>query len=185
MDNKKVRKKKVSVSEKKISKRKDKQMRPVPTIRIFGYGSLLNEENVQSRLSGKTFTMQPGKLTGYQRTFSKWGRGHVYLTLRRMMGNVEVEGVLIDVDPIGFAILTRYEPGYELVEVTTLMLDYPSDSPRVYCYIGESLKEIPPEIAKIRRSYLDKCLGGVASEKHSQWLEETHIPKGVVIAEED
>jgi len=159
-------------------------MHPVPIIRIFGYGSLLNKENVQTRLSDQAFAVQPGKLTGYQRTFSKRGREHVYLTLRRMEG-MSVEGTLIDVDPIGFAILTRHEPGYDLVDVTRSMIDYPSDSPRVYCYIGASLKEIPSEIARIRRSYLDKCLGGVAPEKHSQWLKETHIPEGVVIAEED
>lgn len=160
-------------------------MLAAPTIRIFGYGSLLNLQNIRTRLSGKArFVLQSGELTGYQRTFSKWGRGHVYLTLRQM-GEMSVEGVLIDVNPIGFAILTRYEPGYELVDVTRSMVDYPSDSPRVYCYIGEALKEIPPEIAKIRRSYLDTCLGGVPSEKHDQWLKETHIPEGVVIAEED
>lgn len=171
---------------KRISSREGKQMRPVPTIRIFGYGSLLNLQNIRTRLLAKTrFEVQSGELTGYQRTFSKWGRGHVYLTLRRMMGNVRVEGTLIDVDPIGFAILTRHEPGYELVDVTSLMLEYPSDSPRVYCYIAESLKEIPQEIVKIRRSYLNTCLGGVPPEKHEQWLHETHIPDGVVIAEED
>ncbi|MEK7099012.1 MAG: hypothetical protein AAB916_00670 [Patescibacteria group bacterium] len=109
----------------------------------------------------------------------------MYLTLRRMMGRVVVEGKLIDVDPIGFAVLTRYESGYELVDVTMLMLDYPSDAPRVYCYIGEELKEIPPEMAKIRRSYLTTCLGGVPPEKHEQWIKETHIPEGVAIAEED
>lgn len=160
-------------------------MHPVPTIRIFGYGSLLNLQNIRTRLSGKArFEAQSGELAGYQRTFSKWGRSHVYLTLRQMEG-MSVEGALIDVNPIGFAILTRYEPGYELVDVTRKIADYPSDSPRVYCYIGESLKEIPPEVAKIRRSYLDRCLGGVPSEKHDQWLKETHIPEAVVIAEED
>ena len=157
----------------------------VPSIRIFGYGSLLNKDNVRERLSGRSFDIQTGRLTGYQRTFSKRGRGHVYLTLRRMMGDVEVGGVLIDVDPIGFAVLTRYEPGYDLVDVTNLMLDYPEGSPHVYCYIGESLAVIPPEIAKIRGSYLQKCLRGVPQEKHFQWMCETHIPKGVVIAAED
>ncbi len=158
--------------------------RTIPTIRIFGYGSLLNEDTVRERLAGKAFTAQPGILAGYQRTFSKWGRGHVYLTLRQM-GGMSVEGTLIDVDPIGFTVLTRYEPGYELVDVTRSMVDYPSDGPSIYCYIGDVLKEIPPEMAKIRRSYLDKCLGGVVPEKRKQWLRETHIPEGVVIAEED
>lgn len=159
-------------------------MRETPVIRIFGYGSLLNEKNVRTRLSGRAFTMRPGTLGGYQRTFSKWGRSHVYLTLRPIEG-VTVEGVLIDVDPVGFAILTRYEPGYELVEITRGLADYGPDQPSAYCFIGGSLKEIPPEIAKIRRSYLDMCLGGVSPEKRDQWLRETHIPKGVVIAEDD
>ncbi len=108
----------------------------------------------------------------------------MYLTLRQMQG-MAVEGTLIDVDPIGFAILTRYEPGYELVDITRSMADYPADAPRVYCYIGDSLNEIPPETRKIRRTYLDTCLGGVPPKRHSRWLEETHIPEGVIIAEED
>ena len=159
-------------------------MHTIPVIRIFGYGSLLNEDNVRERLGQREFTTWPGTLVGYQRTFNKWGRGHVYLTLRRD-GAMKVEGVLIDVDPIGLAVLTRHEPGYDLVDVTASMGGYPSDAPRVYCYIGEELKEIPPEMAKIRRSYLATCLGGVPLEKHEQWMKETHIPESVTIAEED
>lgn len=156
----------------------------IPSIRIFGYGSLLNVQNVRERLAGRKFVSRPGMLGGYQRTFSKWGRGHVYLTLRRDEA-MSVSGVLIDVDPIGFAILTRYEPGYDLVDVTGNMMRYDVSSPRVYCYIGESLAVIPPEIAKIRGSYLTKCLGGVSPEKHGAWMRETHIPEGVVIVAED
>ena len=106
------------------------------------------------------------------------------MTLRRDE-NMSVEGVLIDVDPIGFAILTRYESGYDLVDITENMMGYNVSYPHVYCYIGASLAEIPPEIAKIRGSYLRKCLGGVRQEKHFQWMCETHIPEGVVIAAED
>lgn len=156
----------------------------VPMIRLFGYGSLLNTSNVRARLGERLSVIQPGVLSGFQRSFSKRGRDHLYLTLRPAEGAV-VEGVLIDVDPIGFAILTRYEPGYDLVDVTDRMSGYNPDEPRVYCYIAPELKEIPPEVAKIRRSYLTTCLGGVPSEKHDRWMHETHIPPDVVIAEED
>ena len=159
-------------------------MELVPMIRLFGYGSLLNEENVRSRLGDREFAFQPGMLIGYQRSFTKWGRSHVYLTLR-LDDEMLVEGVLIDVDPIGLAILTRHESGYDLVDVTSHVADSSVYSPHVYCFIGESLKAIPPEIAKIRGSYVRTCLGGVAPDKHRQWIFETHIPEGVTIVAED
>lgn len=167
-------------------KRKGERMRPVPIIRVFGYGSLMSVRNLQQRLEKKITrsVFRLGKLKGWQRSFSKGGRDHVYLTLRKVAGIV-TDGVLIDVTPPELAVLARHESGYALLDVTEGMVDYAPTDPPVYCFIAEPLEVIPEKISKIRRSYINTCLEGVPLADHKKWLAESCIPEGVIIAEED
>lgn len=161
-------------------------MRQVPIIRVFGYGSLMSVRNLQQRLERKITrsVFRLGKLKGWQRSFSKGGRDHVYLTLRKVAG-IATDGVLIDVTPPDLAVLTQHEPGYILLDVTEDMADYAPIDPPVYCFIAKPLETIPLKIFKIRRSYINICLERIPLAEHKKWLAESHIPEGVIISEED
>ena len=158
-------------------------LQPVPIIRIFGYGSLLNEKTIQRRLPGQKIVSR-ATLGGYQRTFRKLGNDHVYLTLRRRT-NSTVIGTLIDVSPPELAILTCSEPGYTLADITDDMLDNTSTSPRVYCFIAPPVEIVPDHLKSIRRSYLKTCLDGLPEEERERWFKEIEIPEGVAVAEDE
>lgn len=154
-----------------------------PIIRIFGYGSLLNEKTIQRRLPGQKIVRR-ATLGGYQRTFRKLGNDHVYLTLRRQEDSA-VTGTLIDVSPPKLTVLTRSEPGYTLVDVTSDMRDYPSEEPRIYCFIAPPVEVVPDHLKSIRESYLKTCLDGISQEERQKWMDETEIPEGVTVVEDE
>lgn len=155
-------------------------------VRVFGYGSLLNPKTLRERFDGKITA--DATLRGYQRTFRKEGREHLYLTLREIEpdGN-GVWGTLFDVTLPGFAKLARTEPGYDLLDVTDGLAGYPADAPQAWCFIAPPLgdEKIPPAKMRIRRSYLNRCLGGVPEPERELWLAETEIPSGVTIDEDE
>jgi len=155
-----------------------------PIIRVFGYGSLLSEKTIQRRLPGQKIVRR-ATLDGCQRTFRKLGNNnHVYLTLRRDP-HFSVTGALIDVSPPELAALTRSEPGYILVDITLDMRDYPPQEPRVYCFIAPPVEVVPNHLKSIAGSYIKTCLDGVPPEERRKWLEETEVPEGVTIAEDE
>lgn len=153
-------------------------------IRIFGYGSLLSPKTLKDRFDGKI--LANATLFGYKRTFRKDGRNHMYLTVRPASGG-GVWGTLFDVTLPQLVKLARTEPGYDLVDITIGLLGYPADAPQVWCFIAPALKdsEIPQEKARIRRSYLDRCLSGIPEPERERWLKETEIPSGVTIDEDE
>lgn len=157
--------------------------RSVPIIRLFGYGALANPLGVGLRL-GHGFVMEEATLQGYRRSFTKPGRTHLYLTLCSYpLG--KVRGLLIDCPPSDFALLARPEHGYNLLEITDSLENYPEDEPRVYCFIAPSLDQIPVDLRRIRRSYIAACTSHLSAHDQVVWREETHIPPGVTIDEDE
>lgn len=159
----------------------------VRQVRIFGYGSLLNPKTLKERFGGEI--SGHATLGGYERTFRKEGRSHLYLTIQEV--NSEswsgVRGTLFDVTLPGLVKLGRTEPGYDLVDITDDLDGYPADAPPVWCFIAPPLEdgEIPLDKARIRRSYLNRCLAGIPETERKLWLTETEIPRGVVIDEDE
>lgn len=160
-------------------------MMQAPVIRIFGYGSLMNEKNLVKRApSGRR--VRWATLAGYEGVFAKPGNTHVYLTIAKKAGE-QVFGALVDVDPPGLAALTKNEPGYELVDVTASVVEtdgkeYPPTEPRVYSYIAPVATRIRGDLAYIRRSYIEKCTVELPPPIRERWLAKlVTIPKGVKI----
>ncbi|MDO8474179.1 MAG: gamma-glutamylcyclotransferase family protein [bacterium] len=134
---------------------------------VFGYGSLLNELEVQRTLPGKAI-FGHATLIGWRRKFNKGGLDHRYLNLVPANSEVrQVEGTLIEVTPAELAALARREPGYEMVDVTSQVVAPPEDSV-VLAFIAPSFEKL-----LVRRSYLERIRPGVPPEEWEQWLQET------------
>lgn len=157
-------------------------MQKIQKIRILGYGSLLNPEEVGRRIDEKIAGYVD--LAGYTRTFRKLGRTHLYLTLKPSESNGLIRGSLIDVTPAGLVKLAQREFGYELVEVTSKIKDYPAGDPPVWCFIAPPSEEISEQLLKIRKDYLECCLEGIPPEERKRWLEQSEIPPGVQITDD-
>lgn len=132
---------------------------------VFGYGSLLNEAEVQRTLPGKTISGR-AVLRGWRRKFSKSGLSHRYLSLVKAEGR-EIRGTLIEVTEEELALLEKREPGYKKVDVTVQLVSPPEDA-TVLAFIAPPFEELP-----IRQSYLERIRPGVPPEEWEAWLEET------------
>ncbi|MDO8663642.1 MAG: gamma-glutamylcyclotransferase family protein [Candidatus Wildermuthbacteria bacterium] len=136
---------------------------------VFGYGSLMNKESLQSTLPGKKIYGW-AVLRDWRRKFNKPGLDHKYLNLVPADGNVQqTEGVLIEVTPEELAILKKREGGYKIVDVTKQIVDLPKDAV-VVAFIAPAFESLP-----IRKSYLEKVLASLPPEKRGQWLAETDL----------
>ena len=157
--------------------------RPVPKIRLFGYGSLMSEKNLRARAP----SAQPvawARASGWRAFFAKVGTNHVYLTIAPTGGELDITfGRLIDVDPPALAVLAQHEPGYRLVDVTDAIRDA-GERETTFAFIAE-VEPIPPAKARIKRSYINKCMAELPLEIREEWLARWGaIPEGVTIDED-
>ena len=144
---------------------------------VFGYGSLMNAESLQTTLPEKQITSWT-TLQGYRRAFNKAGRrGHRYLNLKPDPTS-HVTGVLVKVTEDELEALKRREEGYNMVDVTEQIEATPSADAVVYAFIAPPFNEL-----KISGSYLKKVLAALPLEEQEQWLKETDF-EGAEIDEE-
>jgi hypothetical protein len=154
------------------------------TIRLFGFGSLMNEKALQER-APQACRVRWAKLKGYEAIFTKIGSHHVYLTIAKKDGR-NVFGALIDVDPAGLEILKAHEPGYSLIGLTPSVCETDGSPYRealpVYSFVAPVPRYIPEQLRTIRRSYIDKSMAELPPEIRERWLEDwVRIPGGIVI----
>lgn len=134
---------------------------------VFGYGSLLNEEDLAKTLPGKTISGH-AILKGWRRKFNKGGLTHRYLNLVPSgPGTYGVKGTLIEVTPQELAALAKREPGYNMVDVTEQIVAPPEDAV-ILAFIAPPFEELP-----VRRTYLERIRAGVRPEEWEQWLKDT------------
>jgi len=149
---------------------------------VFGYGSLMNEEDLQRTLPRKTITCR-AILKGWRRKFNKEGRKgtHSYLNLVPVNPGdriQQVEGVLIKVNSENLDSLKKREEGYHLIDVTSQIITTPKNA-LILTFIAlspVSSSKKPP----IPRSYLKRCLVDFLPEEQERWLQETDFDEAKI-----
>ncbi len=137
---------------------------------VFGYGSLMNLQSLKKTLPGKTIA-QRAHLIGYRRKFSVLIPQKNCLALNIIPEKDSVvEGVLIQISDVDLGYLKKREIGYICTDVTVDIREYVDG--RVFTFIAPE-REHPD--AKILKSYLETCLGGVPADMRDQWLKETIV----------
>lgn len=115
-----------------------------------------------------------GVLRGYRRVCNMPVNGFSYLNLE-LNSEAQVSGILIAVSEEELEMLRRRERGYECIDVTESVDS--SVSGIIYTFAALMLQEcgLPTP-----RSYLATCLVGVLEEDRDVWLNETHLPSGIL-----
>ncbi len=135
---------------------------------IFGYGSLMNPMSL-ARTLPREHTFHPALLPGYKRRMNLRYKEHVFLNIVPREGSV-VDGLLIPINENELETLKIREQGYECVDITSLLHDKVDGT--AYTFIAPDVSY--PDLT-IKRSYILRCLGGVAPERHGEWLADTII----------
>ena len=95
------------------------------TIRIFGYGSLINEESLR-RTVPNAFNLFPAKVKGFVRVFnlptqrkrcSEKGCPIAVLNIEKSEWNQEINGLCFEMNVEEFDALQERERSYELIEI--------------------------------------------------------------------
>lgn len=149
---------------------------------LFAYGSLMNDANLAKRF-GISIEELPERtrvhLRGYRRIFDKPGRTHFYLNLAEDPTAL-VEGVVFPVNTDQLVHLAKFEPGYELADVTAHLHIHSSTLPLplpIRAFIWHPL-------TKIRQSYIDLCTAHLTPEEREEWIADSIIPDGVEIEDD-
>jgi gamma-glutamylcyclotransferase (GGCT)/AIG2-like uncharacterized protein YtfP len=98
---------------------------------LFGYGTF-RKAVWRDAILGAQYRAQPATLRGYRRI----GCGSGYLSLRETVVDVGlIEGVLIELDELGWQIADRWEevPKYHRVEVSVNTMHGPVDAFAYFC----------------------------------------------------
>src|SRR3989344_765344 len=139
-------------------------------IYVFGYGSLMNIQSLQRTLPRKTIARR-AHLVGYRRKFGVYMPQAKCLALNIIPEKDSVvEGVFIEVSDADIEYLKKREIGYNCTDVTDNIRE--NVDGHVFTFIAPD-RDHPD--AKIFKSYLETCLGGVPTEMRDQWLKETII----------
>ena len=136
---------------------------------VFGYGSLMNEADLQRTLPGKKIHSW-ATLKGWRRKFNKGGIDHRYLNLvpTKPEDNAQqVKGVLVEVNLDELEILAKREKGYNVTDVTRQIVS-PPENAEIIAFIAPPFDELP-----VRGSYLERVLRGLPPEERKIWIEET------------
>jgi cation transport regulator ChaC len=135
---------------------------------VFGYGSLMNPMSL-ARTLPREHTFHPAVLPGYKRRMNLRYKEHVFLNIVPREDS-KVDGLLIPITHDELELLKRREEGYDCVDITALLEDTVD---------GIAYTFIAPDVAycdlTIKRSYILRCLGGVAPERRGEWLADTII----------
>jgi hypothetical protein len=142
------------------------------TIYVFGYGSLMNPMSL-ARTLPREHTFHPAILPGYQRRMNKVYRDYLFLNIVPHPDS-EVDGLLIPVNGNELETLKIREQGYTCVDITNLLRDAVDGT--AYTFIAPDVSY--PDLT-IKRSYIDRCLGGVPPERHDEWLAATVIENDI------
>lgn len=150
------------------------------TIKIFGYGSLINEESLK-KTSPNSKIIYPAKIYGFIRVFNLPSTNRIcpitktsvaVLNVEKSEYNEHINGVCIEVSVDEFEYILEREKGYELIEIE--IQDYNNENNRTkgfmfrarhyeaYDYVFES---------EIQQEYLTICLEG-AKNFGEQFLKE-------------
>ena len=139
------------------------------TIYVFGYGSLMNPMSL-ARTLPREHTFHPAVLPGYKRRMNHRYKDHLFLNIVPRDDSC-VDGLLIPVNENELETLKIREQGYACVDITTQLQN--AIDGVAYTFIAPDVS-YPSEFT-IKRSYIDRCLGGVAPERHDEWVRETVI----------
>lgn len=145
---------------------------------IFGYGSLMDKANLQSRAPG-TKHHCTADLRDHRLVFDKPGITHRYLNIQQALG-WQVPGVILYVTDAQFVDLARREVGYHVVDVTKKIIPHREllTGTRVVAFMHLGLPYV-------RMSYLNRCLNGVPSGLHEAWLASIDFDRAVIEIDEE
>ena len=139
---------------------------------VFGYGSLMNPMSL-ARTLPREHTFHPATLPGYKRRMNLRYKDHLFLNIVPREDSA-VDGLLIPVNENELETLKIREQGYDCVDVTELLK---------HMVMGTAYAFIAPDVSypdlTIKRSYIERCLGGVAPERHALWLADTIIENAI------
>ena len=142
---------------------------------VFGYGSLMNPESL-AETSAAARIVSRVTLTGYQRKANAMHDAFPEVAMNVVPNEAHaVVGTLIEFPEVDLPALRQRETGYEMVDVTQSLRE-PIAGP-VFTFIAPNVSEYHGK--RIRREYLDVCLGGVPNEEREQWLLETVVECGI------
>ena len=127
-----------------------------------------------ARTLPRDHTFHPATLTGYKRRMNVPYGGHLYLNVVPREGSV-VDGFLIPIEEHELEPLKRRESGYACIDITARLEEQIDGI--AYTFIAPDVGY--PDL-KIKKSYIDRCLGGLHPERHQRWLEETIMENEIV-----
>jgi gamma-glutamylcyclotransferase len=121
----------------------------------FAYGSNMNWEQMQRRCPSSRF-MCVARLPGYRFAIGrhsrlrKCGTANIFLEPQ-----AEVWGVVYEISDHDFALLDRYEDGYERAKVHVYAINDGLDPIEAIVYIAPREEQIPPPNAEYKRLMLE------------------------------
>lgn len=159
----------------------------IKTYRVFGYGSLLNENSLKKTVPNAS-NIKPVILRGFIRVFNaKCGRicnckntNVAALNIEKSEINDFINGIVFEMDELHFDELLKREEGYELIEID------------IESYEGERFRAVTfryPHFeaeydflfdSEVQMSYYNLCLDGAKSfgdDFYRDFLETTFIGK--------
>lgn len=152
---------------------------------IFAYGSLMNKKIVDARFPGIEI-IGWARLEGYQRSFRKKGRTHLFLTLVPN-GASTVKGALLHITTHEqLDALKQSEPGYDLVDVTDRVHGFDAGHEKITVFIDREVAtnardSVSYQGMRVKRSYIEKCRAALDPLDRDIWLSESEFPDGVSI----
>ncbi len=138
---------------------------------IFAYGSLMNLKSLV-QTSPTAEIIDSVKLKGYQRKANAIHHEFTDVAMNIIPNpSSSVTGLLVKVPEVDMPALKQRETGYEMCDVTNLIVPTPTD--RVYAFVAPDTDEYNGK--QVSRSYLNLCLDGVPLDERELWLQETVI----------
>jgi len=161
----------------------------VNTIKIFGYGSLLNFDSLLETSPDAT-NIQPVYIEGFKRSFNLWDseglgseshgklRGHPYCALDiAKIGDETVNGVSFEVN-ISLENLKKRENMYNLIETEAFDFNSKTSVGNVYVFSSNSNNGSYDFESVAQTRYLKMCLQGakaMGDDFYQQFLATTYI----------
>lgn len=138
-------------------------------IRIFSYGSLLDENSLKETVPD-AYNLFPARLYGYQRIFdliAKWrfdeqtGKPICILNVKKTDDSQGMNGMCFDMSEVAFEALLLREKGYDLVETVVESYVDPDEKHQARFFMASNYESYPYSLdSKIQQKYLNHCISG-------------------------
>lgn len=138
-------------------------------IRIFSYGSLLDEHSLKETVPD-AHNLFPAKLYGYKRMFdliAQWrfdertGEPICILNVQKTDDSRALNGMCFDMSEAAFEDLLLREKGYDLVEKEVECYKDAGEKSQAFFFMARDYTPYPYKLdSKIQQKYLNHCISG-------------------------